>query len=154
LRATAQDQWRDFNAFSGFEFRWIKLFLGYNSQTKTTHKGVDMALGLDVKVKKSVLEAIESFLDKGINQAVVVEYTAKKDGDYTSKLSVVEDGVKYFVDNGFEENGLKSYVKYAKTGGAKHGYVLFETTRANGALAAIRQDLANIETDLANKLAR
>lgn len=112
-----------------------------------------MAFPLDSKVKKCVLEAVETFLDTGVHQDVIVEYTVKKDGSHTAKLSVSENGCAWFLENGFFENGLKSFVKPVKTGGAKHGYVLFETCRLGDALSIIGNDLNNIESDLARKIA-
>ncbi|MDR2906010.1 MAG: hypothetical protein LBU73_08665 [Helicobacteraceae bacterium] len=112
-----------------------------------------MALGLEPKVKKSVLEAIETFLDTGVHRAVALEYTIKKGGETTSKLSVVEDGVKHFLDQGFAENGIKSFIKQSKTAGAKHGYVLFETARLGVGLESVASDIGNIEADLARKTA-
>ncbi|MDR0746668.1 MAG: hypothetical protein LBE89_02120 [Helicobacteraceae bacterium] len=111
-----------------------------------------MSAQLDLKVKKSVLEAIEAFLDKGVHQSVIVEYTVKKDSSITSKIAVVEDGIRYFNDGGFLENGLKSFVKRTKTAGDKHGYVLFETARLGGALGVIASDFENIESDLSHKV--
>ncbi|MDR2638958.1 MAG: hypothetical protein LBC09_03865 [Helicobacteraceae bacterium] len=111
-----------------------------------------MSHKLDPKAKASVLEAVESFLDTGAQRAVVVEYSVKKDGTKTTKLSVVEDGVGHFLTQGFSENGLKSFVKASKTAGHKHGYVLFETARLGDALGALANDLSNIEADLARKI--
>ncbi|GHV05683.1 hypothetical protein AGMMS50229_09170 [Campylobacterota bacterium] len=113
-----------------------------------------MAVGLDPKVKQSVTDAISAFLDKGVNQAVIIEYTVKKDGSFTQKIAVVEDGIQYFAQNGFEENGLKSFIKRSKTAGNKHGYVLFETARSGDALGAIAADLDNIASDLARKISQ
>lgn len=110
-----------------------------------------MALPLDQKVKKIVLDAIGTFLDTGIHQDVIVEYSVKKDGKFTPKFSVVEDGCHYFGEDGFEENGLKSFVKHSKTS-TKHGYVLFETYRLGDALSIVGTDLENIERDLINKI--
>jgi hypothetical protein len=111
-----------------------------------------MSQVLDPKVKASVLEAVETFLDTGVQRAVVVEYTVKKDGTQTLKTSVVENGIKHFLDQGFGENGLKSFVKSVKTAGTKHGYVLFETERLGNALELVAGDLSNIEADLARKI--
>ncbi|MDR1451124.1 MAG: hypothetical protein LBI57_02135 [Helicobacteraceae bacterium] len=111
-----------------------------------------MSHKLDPKVKASVLEAVESFLDTDVQRAVVLEYAVKKDGTITTKTLIVEDGAKHFLDQGFSENGLKSFVKTSKTAGAKHGYVLFETARLGGALASVANDLSNIEADLASKI--
>lgn len=110
-----------------------------------------MAFPLDLKVKKSILDAIGTFLDSGIHQDVIVEYTVKKDGSFASKFSVVENGCHYFGEAGFEENGLKSFVKAGKTN-TKHGYVLFETYRLGDALSVVSIDLENIERDLLNKI--
>lgn len=110
-----------------------------------------MAFPLDLKVKKAVLDAIGKFLDSGIHQDVVVEYTVKKDGTYTSKFSVVENGCHFFSEAGFDENGLKSFVKNSRTL-SKHGYVLFETYRLGDALSVVSMDLENIERDLHNKI--
>lgn len=111
-----------------------------------------MAFPLDPKVKKCILDAVSIFLDSGIHQDVIVEYSVKKDGSFTPKFAVVENGCHYFSENEFEENGLKSFVKYNKTGGAKHGYVLFETYRLGDTLAVISTDIENIERDLTNKI--
>ncbi|MDR2152404.1 MAG: hypothetical protein LBO72_06255 [Helicobacteraceae bacterium] len=113
-----------------------------------------MSHNLDPKVKALVLEAVESFLDAGAHRAVVVEYAVKKDGSKTTKLSIAEDGVGHFLEQGFSENGLKSFVKTSKTAGARHGYVLFETARLGDALGAIARDLDNIEADLARKIGK
>ncbi|MDR0664965.1 MAG: hypothetical protein LBF86_05525 [Helicobacteraceae bacterium] len=111
-----------------------------------------MSNKLDPKVKASVLQAIESLLDDGAQRAAVVEYSVKKDGSKTTKLSIVEDGVGHFLSQGFSENGLKSFVKSSKTAGVKHGYVLFETARLGDALGSLVGDLENIEADLARKI--
>lgn len=113
-----------------------------------------MAFALDPKVKKSVLEAIEASLDSGSNRSVIVEFAVKKDGSSTSKLAIVEDGIRFFLDAGFEENGLKSFIKRTKTAGTKHGYVLFETARLGDALSVIAADIGNIEADLARKISQ
>ncbi|MGE4295736.1 MAG: hypothetical protein AB7E49_08550 [Campylobacterales bacterium] len=110
-----------------------------------------MSFPLDPKVKKCVLQAVETFLDTGIHQDVIVEYSVKKDGGHTAKFVVVENGCQWFLENDFLENGLKSYVKTGRTGSVKHGYVLFETCRLGDGLFVIGNDLENIEADLARK---
>ena len=110
-----------------------------------------MSFPLDPKVKKCVMQAIDAFLERGIHQDVIVEFATKKTADPTVKYSVVENGCGWFLENGFYENGLKSFIKPGRTGD-KHGYVLFETARLGDALYAIGNDLENIHADLKRKL--
>ncbi|MDR2033482.1 MAG: hypothetical protein LBP89_02490 [Helicobacteraceae bacterium] len=105
-----------------------------------------------LQVKKGALEAIEAFLDTGAHRDLIVEYVVKKGVPSPAKFSIVENGVDFFLAQGFNENGLKSFVKSSKTAGVKHGYVLFETQRLGSALSSLFSDLANIEVDLAQKI--
>ncbi len=109
-------------------------------------------MALDSRVKKCVLEAIGAFLESGDHQAVVVEFTTKKDGESSGRYQVVKDGCAHFLLDGYEENGLKSFVKKPARGNPRHGYVLFETARLGDALGRIEGDLENILSDLGRKL--
>ncbi len=109
-------------------------------------------MALDNRARKSVLEAITQFLESGAHQSVVVEFTLKKSGESSGRYRVVEDGCRHFLSEGYEENGLKSYIKRSARSNDRHGYVLFETARLGDALGRLETDLENILSDLGRKI--
>lgn len=107
---------------------------------------------METKAKKYIADSIKSYLIDGLHQDVIIEFTINtKSGLKKTNLKIVDDGCKYFAENGFKENGLKSFIKVTKVG-QKHGYVIFETKRITNILEMIDNDLENIQKDLKVKI--
>lgn len=106
---------------------------------------------MEMKVKKYIADSIKEYLLENRHQDVVIEFMINsKSGTKKTTIKKVEDGIKYFLDNKFSENGLKSFVKHTKSS-EKHGYVIFETKRIPNLVDMVEEDLKNINIDLNNK---
>lgn len=107
-------------------------------------------MNLYSKAKKVILKAMQELIKNDKHSHVILEYTIKNNEVGSSKIYVIEDTTKYFLENGYSECGLKSFCKKGRVN-QKIAYIIFETQRLESVLEILDRDIKNIQEDVKNR---
>lgn len=107
-------------------------------------------MSLHSKAKKAILEATQELIKNNKHSHIILEYTVKGNEVGSSKIYAIEDAAKYFLENGYNECGLKSFCKKGRVN-QKIAYIIFETQRLESILETLERDIKNIEEDIKNR---